>query len=91
MTDAEIIESLRTGKIPSGLYVVQANLSLTKRCKWRPNRYLCDSSCGATRGKIYADGSGYVGGTSLDFSYKPRPAVLGERTGKSSGPQMALA
>ena len=71
ITDAEIVANLRRNVIPDSLYEVRANGYQTPGGRWRRHRYLCEKGGGLTRAKIYPDGSGYVGSTSLDFRFRP--------------------
>ena len=65
--DRAIISALKHGAIPDGLYVVRANGIRDTRGHLRRNRYLCEVDTGMTRGVIFFDGSGNVGGASLEF------------------------
>ncbi len=71
--DMAIVSALRHGVMPDGVNIVRANGLRDKIGRWRRNRYLCDVDTGRTRGVIFSDGSGNIGGQELDFKV---PKVL---------------
>jgi len=74
--DRAIVSALKHGKIPAGIYVTRANGCRDSRGFLRKNRYLCEEDTGRTRGVIFYDGSGNVGGALLDFKVRRLSAPM---------------
>lgn len=81
--DRAIVSALKHGEIPAGIAITRANGYRDARGYMRKNRYLCEEDTGRTRGVIYYDGSGNVGGASLEFRVRRLKTSTKHRSGRN--------